>query len=137
MLQIINCLCKSSNLSKKSDFENLINNDETLLNNLFYYKHPKTGDCFIHYLVRSGNLNLLKFIYSNYSSVYPNNYFEFSNNDGKTALHEVKNFAIFTRYDCNKIVLKQKACQFSHYEMVVYLIENLNLNINKLRKGDW
>jgi hypothetical protein len=95
MLQIINSLCKSSNLNEKSQFENLIKNDEKTLIDLFYFKHPKTGDCFLHYLVRSGNFNLLKLIHSNYSNVYPQNYFEFSNNDGKTALHEVNIYHIY------------------------------------------
>ena len=102
MLQLINSLCKSWNLIDKFDFENLVKNADKTLIELFDYKHPKTGDCFIHYLVRSGNFNLLKLIHSNYSNVYPQNYFEFSNNDGKTALHEVNKSFIFNKKKCKK-----------------------------------
>ncbi len=87
MLQFINFLCKNKNLCSKHDFEKP---NFGSLNQLFDYRHPKTGDYFVHYLARSGNLQLIKLIHLNYETTYPKNYFDFENHDGKTMLHEVK-----------------------------------------------
>ncbi len=88
MLQIINILCKNQNLSDKFEFEKFINDKKISFDELIFYKHSKTGDRFLHYLVRNGNLNLIKLLNS-YSQFLPTGFFDLSNNDGKTALHEV------------------------------------------------
>ena len=95
MLHLINILCKSKNLNGKIELENVLksltntNDISSLLKNLFLFRHEKTGDCFTHYVSRTGNLNLMRLLPENYLHILPENYFEFSNNDEKTALHEV------------------------------------------------
>ena len=143
MLHLINILCKSKNLNGKIEFENVLksststNDINSLLKDLFLFRHEKTGDCFTHYVSRTGNLNLIRLLQENYLHILPENYFEFSNNDGKTALHEVI-YCYYLFFFISQIsFIFKKACQNCHYDVVVYLIENLKVSVNKLRKGDW
>ena len=97
MLHLINILCKTAfNTNSKNEFEDILQAEkfnfnsnvyDDLINSLIHYKHPRTGDTILNYASRCGNVNLIKMIYENY--VKTENFLDFSNNDGKNALHEV------------------------------------------------
>lgn len=110
MLQIINTLCKNQDPTLE-EFKNTCKN--VSVENLYNFKEPKTGDNLLLYAARFGNLNLIKLLHHNYSHLN----FNLTNYDGKNALHE--------------------ACQNSHLDCVVFLVEKLKVDVNALRKGDW
>ena len=106
MLQLINFLCKYT--SSNTQFYGLIGeffsqnksacnitDEQHILYDLINYRQKKTGDNVLIYAARCGNLNLIKVLNQ---SGHLN--FNFSNNDGKNALHEVCAF-FFQTLLCN------------------------------------
>ena len=98
MNQLLKTLNSNKNL-KEAELENLINNVtlnelnspvnhyEPVNDNFKYlteYKHPKTHDNILIYAARFKNLNLIKFLYEKNKID-----FNYTNKDGKNALHEV------------------------------------------------
>lgn len=70
----------------KNDYDRSSDN----LKYLFEYKHTKTHDNILIYAARFKNLNLIKFLFDKHKIE-----FNYTNKDGKNALHEVnKNFSV-------------------------------------------
>jgi hypothetical protein len=102
-LQLINILCK--HFSRKHDHELVLSlieqylstcdsrplgqNGEQILSDLIKFKHEKTGDNLIINAARVGNLDLIETL----NEQSPLN-FNYSNKDGKNALHEVFEFKL-------------------------------------------
>lgn len=115
MLQnLINQLCQNTSIDL-AEFQARLATSATTLSDLLNYQNKQTGDNLLIYASRVGNLNLIKILNntSNKTRVKLN----FTNRDGKNALHE--------------------ACQNSHLECVKYLLETDEIDVNALRKGDW
>jgi len=105
MLHFINILCQENSIpNDKQRFEEFLlekkfntelEGDKRLENvleltkSLIDYKQPKTGDNILSYASRFGNLNLFRMFYENYRNICPSTFIDYSNNDGKSGLHEV------------------------------------------------
>lgn len=126
MLHLINELCKNDKFETDETLlfkildEHLIKESssitrdrDNLFKQLVEFRQDRTGDNLLIYASRCGNLGLLKRLHHNQARVN----FNYSNNDGKNALHE--------------------ACQMSHADCVKFLIEDCKIHVNTLRKGDW
>lgn len=110
MLKIINQLSKNVSLNI-DQFQELTKDFNPI--DLINYKDSKNGDGLILKAARQGNLNLLKII----QNINPKLNFNMTNFDGKNALHE--------------------SSQNGHYECVRFLINDCNIDVNSIRKGDW
>ena len=92
MLHLINILCQTSSIpTNKELFEEFLLSQKfkAEFKELINYKQPDTGDNILNYASRIGNLNLIRTICENYSDECPKAFIDYSNNDGKSGLHEV------------------------------------------------
>ena len=97
MLHLVNALCKASTgLETKTEFEAFLlkqnpikAHPDDLVKSLFAFKHSQTGDTVLNFAARCGNVELIRMLCENYGDLCPKNFLDYSNNDGKSALHEV------------------------------------------------